>query len=166
VDDNRRLDFELQLAELRDTTQVAAATTSMLREDGLTGLVIEQPTIVNLPLNGRSYTQLALLSPGVAANPGARMRSDGANINGNRALQNNFLIDGLDNCNYLFAAAGGTGRPMCVSLQLARLTNARVAELREMTKRIEGDVCGCDWPKAIARRVVYLVDWTGIRLPP
>lgn len=82
---------------------------------------------MNLPLNGRSYTQLVLLSPGAIPNPGARLRSDGVNINGNRALQNNVLIDGLDNNNYLFAAAGGSGqaiRPSVDAIQEFKVETA------------------------------------------
>jgi hypothetical protein len=117
VDEDRRVDFELQLGELHESTQVAAAAPSVAREDASTGQVIEQATIVTLPLNGRSYTQLALLSPGATPNPGSRLRSDGVNINGNRALQNDFLIDGLDNNNYLFAAAGGSGQAIRPSVE-------------------------------------------------
>ena len=74
VDENRRLDFELQLGELHETVQVATSSTLTHREDSSTGQVIKQPTIVNLPLNGRSYTQLVLLSPGAIPNPGSRLR--------------------------------------------------------------------------------------------
>src|SRR5207249_2221990 len=126
VDENKRLDFELQLGELHETVQVANSTLTH-REDSSTGQVIKQLTIVNLPLNGRSYTQLVLLSPGAIPNPGSRLRSDGVNINGNRALQNNFLIDGLDNNNYLFAAAGGSGqaiRPSVDAIQEFKVETA------------------------------------------
>ena len=42
--------------------------------------------------------------------------------------------------------AYGSVHPMCVANELTRLTKARVAELRAMTKRVEGDVCACEWP--------------------
>ena len=57
-----------------------------------------------LPLNGREYSALALLSPGVRA-VGARHRRltprEGSfNVNGLRSTFNNFLIDGVDNNAY------------------------------------------------------------------
>jgi uncharacterized protein YecT (DUF1311 family) len=42
--------------------------------------------------------------------------------------------------------AYGSVHPMCVAQELARLTKERVAELRKMTRGVEGDVCACQWP--------------------
>jgi uncharacterized protein YecT (DUF1311 family) len=42
--------------------------------------------------------------------------------------------------------AYGSVHPMCVANERARLTRARLAELRAMTERVEGDVCACQWP--------------------
>ena len=70
------------------------------RETSAIGQVIENKTIVTLPLNGRNYSQLALLMPGATPNPGSRA-ADGFSLNGNRTLQNKFLVDGLDNNNYI-----------------------------------------------------------------
>ena len=63
------------------------------------GLVIDQRKILDLPLNGRDYNQLALLSPGVL--PGtprlASVNFKGVlNVNGNRTFNNVFLLDGVD----------------------------------------------------------------------
>src|SRR5262245_62481228 len=59
--------------------------------------------MVGLPLNGRAYNQLALLSAGVLA-PTPRLQSIGfrgaVSVNGNRAFQNAFQLDGLDNTSY------------------------------------------------------------------
>lgn len=67
------------------------------------GAVIDHTKIVELPLNGRDYNQLALLSPGVLA-PTPRLQSIGFrgafNVNGNRAFQNAFQLDGIDNTSY------------------------------------------------------------------
>ena len=42
--------------------------------------------------------------------------------------------------------AYGSVHPMCVAQELTRLTNARVAELKQMTTSAQGDVCACQWP--------------------
>src|SRR5262249_47333838 len=67
------------------------------------GAVIDHMKMVELPLNGRDYNQLALLSPGVLA-PTPRLQSIGFrgvfNVNGNRAFQNAFQLDGVDHTSY------------------------------------------------------------------
>ncbi len=62
------------------------------------GGVVNTEQIVDLPLNGRRYADLALLEPGVnkyygAANPAP----DRFSVNGNLETQNNFLLNGIDN---------------------------------------------------------------------
>src|SRR6185436_14128542 len=72
-------------------------------ESASRGAVIDHTKIVELPLNGRDYNQLALLSPGVLA-PTPRLQSVGFrgvfNVNGNRTFQNAFQLDGVDNTSY------------------------------------------------------------------
>jgi hypothetical protein len=59
--------------------------------------------VVELPLQGRSYANLALLAPGVrqsqSGNQGSiAFRREGSyNVNGLRSVWNNFLLDGIDN---------------------------------------------------------------------
>src|ERR671920_1027243 len=57
-----------------------------------------------LPLNGREYSALALLSPGVrlsSLNTGGNTPREGSfNVNGLRSTFNNFMIDGVDNNAY------------------------------------------------------------------
>ena len=127
VDEAAGIDFTLEIGALRETVQVADTASLAHREDPSIGQVIGQPTIVDLPLNGRNYTQLIFLSPGAVPNPGARLRSEGGNLNGNRTLQNRFLIDGLDNNNYLFGAGGGSAqaiRPSVDAIQEFKVETA------------------------------------------
>ncbi len=63
------------------------------------GQVVDNKRMANLPLNGRNFAQLALLTAGTApSEPGARDEGGfGFSANGARSLQNNFLLDGVDN---------------------------------------------------------------------
>lgn len=59
--------------------------------------MIEEKSVENLPLNGRDYTMLVLLTPGVTiAQQGARAGNQFV-ANGTRTAQNNYLLDGIDN---------------------------------------------------------------------
>ena len=70
------------------------------------GQTVGEREVLDLPLNGRHFTQLGLLQPGVAPvtpgllEAGGTLREGQAYaVNGQRPESNNFLIDGADNFN-------------------------------------------------------------------
>jgi len=99
VDQVARIDFTLEIGAVNESVNITSQGPLLERETSVIGQVIENKTIVTLPLNGRNYSQLVLLMPGATPNPGSRA-TDGISLNGNRTLQNKFLVDGLDNNNY------------------------------------------------------------------
>ena len=62
-----RVDFTLKLGSIESVVEVIGAAPLLETETSSRGAVIDQKKIVELPLNGRDYNQLALLSPGVLA---------------------------------------------------------------------------------------------------
>jgi len=92
-------DITLTIGEVSQSVTVTDSTAQLQTETSDLGQVIDSRQISNLPLNGRNFAQLALLSPGTApAAPGSRDQSSfGFSANGARSLQNNFLLDGIDN---------------------------------------------------------------------
>jgi hypothetical protein len=125
--DSARVDFQLELGPLQDEVRVDASASRLRHESSSLGQAISTDTMVSLPLNGRNYAQVATLSAGVVPNPGSRTRTDGLNLNGNRATQNNFLIDGLDNNNYLVGIGTGSAqaiRPPVEAIQEFRVETA------------------------------------------
>jgi hypothetical protein len=92
-------DITLTVGAISQSVTVTDSTAQLQTETSDLGQVIDSRQIANLPLNGRNFAQLALLSPGTApAAPGSRDQSSfGFSANGARSLQNNFLLDGIDN---------------------------------------------------------------------
>lgn len=92
-------DVTLTVGVVSQSVTVTDSTAQLQTETSDLGQVIDSRQISNLPLNGRNFAQLALLSPGTApAAPGSRDQSSfGFSANGARSLQNNFLLDGIDN---------------------------------------------------------------------
>ncbi len=82
------------------TVEVTAAEPQLQTEDASVGQVINQKSVVDLPLNGRNFTFLAQLAAGVNT-PQADTRGNAAtgafSANGLRPAQNNYLLDGVDN---------------------------------------------------------------------
>ena len=71
---------------------------------------MDERAIGDLPLNGRSFTDLLLLAPGVTQDPrGLTSGSNGdLSYGGIRGYQSSYLVDGADNNNGFFAQARGT----------------------------------------------------------
>ena len=103
VNARQRVDLTLNLGQVNESVQVSGAVISVESDSTERGQVVGARQIVELPLNGRNYADLALLSTGVRRSDYAFSNPprDGAfNVNGQRSVFNNFLMDGVDNNAY------------------------------------------------------------------
>ncbi len=93
------IDFTLEVGDVTEQVEVVAAVVAVEAESGQLGTVIESQAIADLPLDGRRYSDLILLSPGAVPAPGARSnpREARINVDGNFSLQNYFALNGVDN---------------------------------------------------------------------
>lgn len=93
------VNIALTVGQITEEMVVTGAAPLLETETSELGQVVDQKRVSNLPLNGRNFAQLALLSTGTApSEPGARDEGGyGFSANGARSLQNNFLLDGVDN---------------------------------------------------------------------
>jgi hypothetical protein len=98
----------VHLALGTDTRQIEVTADPLLIENtsSTLGKTVDQSTVQDLPLNGRHFTQLGTLQPGVVpitpglSQAGGSLRDGQAYaVNGQRPESNNFLIDGADNFN-------------------------------------------------------------------
>ncbi|HEV2397509.1 MAG TPA: carboxypeptidase regulatory-like domain-containing protein [Candidatus Sulfotelmatobacter sp.] len=91
---------ETQKLEVQADAQLIQSTVTSLGE------VVTEKDVLDLPLDGRNFSQLGLLQPGVVpltpglAEAGGTIREgEGYAVNGQRPESNNFLIDGATNVN-------------------------------------------------------------------
>ena len=97
------LDIDLQIGETTTSIEVTADVPLLNSESGNLGHVMTNKQIVDLPLNGRGFSDLARLTPGVVSLPGTgnvtRIRPENVNgttISGVRGRQVSFYLDGAD----------------------------------------------------------------------
>ena len=131
VNARQRVDLALQIAAATETVTVTDAANPLQTDSSEVGQVIQRQQIVALPLNGRSYANLALLSPGVRESTtnstiGGGGREAAFNVNGLRATMNNFLLDGIDNNAY------GTSN-QSFSSQVVQVSPDAIAEFKVQT---------------------------------
>jgi hypothetical protein len=103
------LEFKLGLAGTRETVTVSGDPPLVETQPSAISSLIDERAINELPLNGRRYTDLALLTPGVTQDP--RGLTSGSNgdlaFGGIRGFQSSYLVDGGDNNNAFFGQARG-----------------------------------------------------------
>jgi hypothetical protein len=97
------LDLDLVLGETTTTVDVKSEIPLLNSESGSLGHVMTNNQIVDLPLNGRGFNELARLTPGVVLLPGTgnvtRIRPEffnGTTISGVRGRQVSYYLDGTD----------------------------------------------------------------------
>jgi hypothetical protein len=105
-----RLDIKLTLGTAAETIEVQGASPVLVTDNSSVGQVEENKSIVNMPLNGRAFWQLAQLTPGAVYSPGGsdiasggqgiRASRIGLRISGNSRLAAGWLLDGFDITEY------------------------------------------------------------------
>src|SRR5262249_4718365 len=107
------VDLSLTVGDVTQSITVEAGEPVIDAADSAIGEVVESRQVTELPLNGRNFTQLATLVPGVTrgvptgsatgASNNAETFRDGEtggaslSVNGLRPQNNNFILDGIDN---------------------------------------------------------------------
>ncbi len=110
VDQTRSVDATLKVASQSESVSVTGEAELAQTESSQIGQVIDNLKVVELPLNGRNFAQLARLTTGVSAFGGGGGQQGGEGgvsgyaSNGQRSSSNNFMVDGIDNNDY-FAGA-------------------------------------------------------------
>lgn len=100
VNARQRVDLVLQVGATSETVEVNAAAILLNTDTSDRGQVVNKTSITELPLNGRQFSDLALLTTGVNKSPSSGSREGSFIVNGLRSTYNNYLLDGIDNNAY------------------------------------------------------------------
>ncbi len=106
------LEFRLTVAGAHENVTVSAAPGLVDTQSSAVSTVLDERALSDLPLNGRRFSDLMLLSPGVTQDPRSLTSSQNGDLSfgGIRGFQNSFLVDGGDYNNAFFAQARGLYR--------------------------------------------------------
>ncbi|MFI5089024.1 MAG: TonB-dependent receptor domain-containing protein [Terriglobales bacterium] len=102
----------LEVAGSRETVTVSGAAPVAETLPAAVSSVLDERAITELPLNGRRFSDLALLTPGVTQDPRSLTSATNGDLafGGVRGFQTSFLVDGVDNNNAFFSQERGRYR--------------------------------------------------------
>jgi hypothetical protein len=112
------LNFEMRVGQLNQTVEVSATPPSVQTTSSTISATVDSTTVRELPLNGRDWTSLATLEPGItsipnqagtgfSANKGNRGFGNQLSDAGHRANENSYRVNGISINDYSNGAPGG-----------------------------------------------------------
>lgn len=129
-----RLDFTLKPGAIVESVDVSATAALLDSETSTVGQVINTKQIVDLPLNGRNYLTLSLLTAGTAPDTRGRTGSEGGfSASGQHQYQVNITVDGLDN------TTRSSGGPLGYEAQVVKPSIDAVQEFRVVTNNLSAE---------------------------
>jgi len=95
VDQRARLDFALTVGSNTESITVQGSAPLLNTSDASVSTVIGNQFVENLPLNGRSFSSLIDLAPGVVLTPSSFYEQGQFSVNGQHPDANYFIVDGV-----------------------------------------------------------------------
>jgi hypothetical protein len=138
VNARQRVDIAMQVGAVTQSVNVEGVAAVLETDTSEHGQHVSTQQIVELPLNGRNFSDLALLATNVHRSPIAvapivsTPREGAFNANGMRSTYNNFLMDGLDNNAYSTSNQG-------FSNQVAQPSPDAIAEFQLITSNYSAE---------------------------
>lgn len=128
VDENRRVDFQLEIGAVTESITVQAAIAQVETREGTLKEVVDAERIVSLPLNGRNAIELQYLVAGVGRRTDrGQQQNPSVSINGARTNANNYTLDGGDNHDPYFNSPAAFPNPDALQ-EFSIQTNAYSAD--------------------------------------
>ncbi len=109
VQDHLEQNFRLVPGAISESITVTADTLSVSTQDATVSTVVDRQFVENIPLNGRSFQTLMLLTPGVTLTPANYSEQGQFSVNGQRQASNYFMVDGVS-ANVGVDSGFGTGQ--------------------------------------------------------
>jgi hypothetical protein len=105
VQDHIEQNFRLQVGSISESITVTGNELNVNTTDATVSTVVDRQFAENLPMNGRSFQTLIELTPGVVLTPSTVADGGQFSVNGQRAVSNYWMVDGVS-ANFGVGAAG------------------------------------------------------------
>ena len=108
VNQTLRADIALKVGDVNERVEVSATAVTLQTDSSTVATEVDNKKVVELPLNGRSFTQLTVLVPGAVGTGTGTYQSSGTtvSISGLRSENNNYTLDGVNNNETFFKSYG------------------------------------------------------------
>lgn len=109
VSENKVVNLDVQVGQVTETVTVSGEATPVETRSGDVSSLVSEKQVTELPLNGRNYSQLVLLTPGISpvtqSGAGGAFQTGGTgldghvdmSVNGNQGNTNMWTVDGVNN---------------------------------------------------------------------
>ena len=149
VDQRATLDFSLTIGIITETITVEGSQPLLNASDASVSTVIDNRFVENLPLNGRSFSSLIDLTPGVVLTPTNLYEQGQFSVNGQRPDANYFLVDGvsanLGTPERRLQSGPGRGRPASGNQRIWRDQQPGVARCAGRVPDSDFHLCAGIW---------------------
>ncbi len=124
VQANIEQNVKLSVGSVSESVTVNDQGTPINTTDASVGTIIDRQFVENIPMNGRSFQTLVLLSPGVVTNNPNSAENGEYSVNGQRTDGNGFYVDGTSASNTINNASSGGQSGMLPSATALGTTQA------------------------------------------
>ena len=116
VQQRMRVDLKLPLGAVGQSVEVQGQSPLLETGTSSVGQVVGNKSITELPLNGRDYQQLAVMTSGAVPTGQTSRGPSDFSANGARPIRNNYLLDGMDNNSYILDLQNASSESMAPSI--------------------------------------------------
>ena len=96
LNETHELNVALDAGEVTTVVEVTGDASTVVSLDTSVGSIIDSKQILDLPLNGRDFQNLIILTPGAVRTASGENQGSGISAGGSRGTNNNYIIDGGD----------------------------------------------------------------------
>jgi len=166
VQDNLSRNFVLQVGSSAASVTVRADQNNINTTDASVSTVVDQSYIKNMPLNGRSFQDLILLTPGIVTNTpqssGTLGQTGEFSVNGQRTESNNYMVDGVSanvgaaSNTFGYGMTDGAGASGSVPAATALGTTQALVSVDDLQEfRVESSTYGAQYGRNPGAQLVF-----------